>query len=143
MTRATCRGRTAAVRWTGQDVGPRENQMPTVTAAATGRPAYSLSDDLVEPAETRDVTYRCPSGHTFVARFFAGAEVVPHRWACRSCDADAHTDDPAAEEVPDSRRWVGRTKTPWQMLLERRTLAELEALLDERLRLLRAAGEAA
>jgi hypothetical protein len=29
------------------------------------------------------------------------------------------------------------------MLLERRTLAELEALLDERLRLLRAAGEAA
>jgi len=117
--------------------------MPSVTAATTGRPAYSLSDDLVEPAETRDVTYRCPSGHTFVARFFAGAEVVPHRWACRSCDADAHTDDPAAEEVPDSRRWVGRTKTPWQMLLERRTLAELEALLDERLRLLRAAGEAA
>ena len=44
--------------------------------------------------------------------------------------------------MPDSRRWVGRTKTPWQMLLERRTLAELEVLLDERLRLLRATGEA-
>jgi hypothetical protein len=117
--------------------------MPSVTAAATGRPAYSLSDDLVEPAETRDVTYRCPNGHTFVARFFAGAEVVPRRWECRSCNADAHTDDPAAQEVPDSRRWLGRTKTPWQMLLERRTLAELEALLDERLRLLRGAGEAA
>jgi len=51
--------------------------MPSVTAAATGRPAYSLSDDLVGPAETRDVTYRCPSGHTFVTRFFAARRGSP------------------------------------------------------------------
>ncbi len=117
--------------------------MPSVTTADTRRSPYSLTDDLVEPAETRDVTYRCASGHTFVTRFFAGAEVVPHRWDCRSCDAAAHTDDPKSQEVPDSRRRVGSTKTAWQMLRERRTLAELEVLLEERLGLLRAAGGAA
>ena len=53
------------------------------------------------------------------------------------------TDDPASQEVPDSATLLGRTKTPWQMLLERRTIAELEVLLDERLRLLRGTGNAA
>jgi hypothetical protein len=117
--------------------------MPTVTATGNRGSAYSLTDDLVEPAETRDVTYRCPSGHTFVTRFFAGAEVVPHRWDCSSCDAPALTDDPRSREIPDSRRRLGRSKSAWQMLRERRTIAELEMLLDERLRLLRATGEAA
>ena len=117
--------------------------MTSVTATGTQRSPYSLADDLVEPAETRDVMYRCPSGHTFVTRFFAGADIVPRRWECRSCDAHALTDDPASEEVPESRRWLGRSKTAWQMLRERRTIAELETLLDERLRLLRAAGEPA
>ena len=50
---------------------------------------------------------------------------------------------PRPRRCPTRDAGVGRTKTPWQMLLERRTLAELEVLLDERLRLLRAAGEAA
>jgi hypothetical protein len=117
--------------------------MPSVPATGTRRSPYSLADDLVDPAETRDVTYRCPSGHTFEVRFFAGAEVVPRRWECRSCDAHARTNDPRSEEVPDSRRRLGPSKTAWQMLRERRTLAELEILLDERLRLLRATGAAA
>ena len=117
--------------------------MPSVTTTGTRTSPYSLTDDLVEPAETRDVTYRCLAGHTFVARFFAGAEVVPHRWDCRTCDAPAHTDDPKSGELPTSRRDLGRSKTPWQMLRERRTLAELEILLEERLGLLRAAGGAA
>jgi hypothetical protein len=115
-----------------------------VTATGSRTSQYSLTDDLVEPAETQDVTYRCPSGHTFVTRFFAGAEVVPHRWDCRTCNAPAQTDDPkSGEVVPTSRRDLGRSKTPWQMLRERRTLAELESLLEERLGLLRAAGGAA
>ena len=117
--------------------------MPSVTATGTRNSPYSLTDDLVEPAETRAVTYRCASGHTFVTRFFAGAEVVPHRWDCRSCDAPALTDDPRSHEVPDTRRRAGPSKTAWQMLRERRTVAELEILLDERLRRLRAAGAAA
>ena len=117
--------------------------MPSVTTAGTRPSPYSLNDDLVEPAETRDVIYRCPSGHGFVIRFFAEADVIPYRWDCRTCSAPAHTDDPAAEVVPTSRRGVGRTKTAWQQLRERRSIAELEALLDERLRLLRTVGAAA
>ena len=117
--------------------------MPSVTTADTQRSPYSLTDDLVAPAETRHVTYQCASGHEFVIRFFAEADVIPYRWDCRTCSAPAHTDDPAAEVVPTSRRGVGRTKTPWQQLRERRSIAELEALLDERLRLLRTVGEAA
>ena len=117
--------------------------MPSVTTTGTRRSPYSLTDDLVEPAETREVSYRCPAGHTFVVRFFAEAEVIPHRWDCRTCAASAKTDDPASEEVPTSRRGLGRSKTPWQQLRERRSIAELEALLEERLGLLRAVGEAA
>jgi hypothetical protein len=117
--------------------------MPSVTATGTRRSPYSLTDDLVEPAEIREVAYRCPSGHTFVTRFYAGAEVVPRQWDCRACDAQAHTDDPEATEVPRSRRDLGRSKTAWQMLRERRSLADLEILLEERLGLLRASGEAA
>jgi hypothetical protein len=117
--------------------------MTSVTATATRNSPYSLADDLVEPADTRAVTYRCASGHTFVTRFFAGAEVIPHRWDCRSCDAPALTDDPHSREVPDTRRRLGPSKTAWQMLRERRTIAELEILLEERLRVLRATGAAA
>jgi hypothetical protein len=117
--------------------------MPHVTATGAPRSQYSLTDDLVEPAETREVRYRCPAGHTFAVRLFAGAEVVPREWDCRACPARAHTDDPTSEPVPVSRRAVGRSKPPWQQLRERRSIAELEVLLEERLRLLRAVDAAA
>jgi hypothetical protein len=78
--------------------------MPPVIATGTRRTPYPRSDDLVESADTRTVTYHCPSGDTFVVRLFAEAEVV---------------------------------------LRERRTIAELESLLDERLQLLRARGATA
>ena len=111
--------------------------MPPVSATGTQR-SYSLADDLVEPAETRTTTYRCPAGHTFAIRLFAEAEVIPLVWDCRTCGAAAHTDSAAAQQVPTPRRAVGSRKTPWQQLRERRTIAELEALLEERLQLLRA-----
>ena len=100
--------------------------MPPLTATGAPR-AYSLTDDLVEPAETKTLTYHCPAGHTFAIRLFAGAEVIPLRWDCRTCGA-----------VPVAGRVAGSRKSPWQQLRERRTLAELETLLEERLGLLRA-----
>ncbi len=111
--------------------------MPPLTAAGAPR-AYSLTDDLVEPAETKTLTYHCPAGHTFAIRLFAEAEVIPLRWDCRTCGAAAHTENPAAREVPVAGRVAGSRKSPWQQLRERRTVAELEALLEERLGLLRA-----
>jgi hypothetical protein len=112
--------------------------MPPVTA--TGPRSYSLTDDLVEPAETQALTYRCPVGHAFVISFFAEAEVIPRHWACPSCGGAARTSNAAAQEVPVVGRAAARRKSPWQQLRERRTIAELEALLDERLLLLRAHG---
>ena len=111
--------------------------MPPVTATGAPR-AYSLTDDLVEPAETQALTYHCASGHTFVVRLFAEAEVIPLAWDCRRCGAAAQTDHAGARKVATSRRAVASRKTPWQQLRERRTIAELEELLEERLQLLRA-----
>ena len=111
--------------------------MPPVTATGTPR-SYSLTDDLVEPAETRTTTYRCPAGHSFAIRLSAEAEVIPLRWDCPTCGVAAYTDNTAAREVPVAGRVVGSRKSPWQQLRERRTIAELETLLEERLALLRA-----
>jgi len=111
--------------------------MPPVTTNGTSR-SYSLTDDLVEPAETQTLTYHCPAGHTFSIRLFAEAEVIPVRWDCRTCGAAAHTDNAAAREVPVAGRVAGTRKSPWQQLRERRSIAELETLLEERLGLLRA-----
>ena len=110
--------------------------MPYVTATGPQR-SYSLTDDLVEPAETQLMTYNCPDGHVFAIRLFAEAEVIPRRWECPTCGAAAHTDHEAAGELPMTGRVPATPKTPWQQLRERRTIAELEALLEERLQLLR------
>jgi len=63
---------------------------------------------------------------------------VPVTWEC-ACGHDAHLMD-------GTRREHAVVKVPrshWDMLLERRTIKELEELLDERLLLLRAARKGA
>ena len=112
--------------------------MPTIRSAPTTGAAFSLLDDLVEPAPTRRVTYRCPEGHTFRVPLYADADVIPMRWDCRTCGAAASTNFTAAVEVPTyDRRGRPSSKTPWEQLRERRSTAELEALLEERLAVLR------
>ena len=111
--------------------------MPYVTATGP-QLSYSLTDDLVEPAETQTVTYKCPAMHVFAIRLFAEAEIVPRRWDCPTCGAAAYTDYAAAGEMPVTGRVIASPKTPWQQLRQRRTIAELETLLEERLQLLRA-----
>ncbi|PPK94712.1 RNA polymerase binding protein RbpA [Kineococcus xinjiangensis] len=89
------------------------------------------SESGVEPAERQRVTYHCPHGHVVVVPMSAEADVPPV-WECR-CGAEALRDD---AEMPEKKA-VRPVRTHWDMLLERRTIAELEVLLDERLRLLR------
>jgi hypothetical protein len=64
---------------------------------------------------------------------FAFDADVPPLWECR-CGAEALLAD-ATRPAPRS---VKAPRTHWDMLLERRSIAELEVLLDERLALLRA-----
>lgn len=94
------------------------------------------SEDGVVFHERTNHTYVCTQcGRETVMPFAVDAE-VPQAWECRTCGAEAvlrvgdttvtidHSDDKIA-------------RSHWDMLLERRTLPELEELLEERLALLR------
>jgi hypothetical protein len=61
---------------------------------------------------------------------------IPYTWECRVCGRQAERYE--AEEPP--AKPVKHVRTHWDMLLERRTIPELEELLEERLELLRASG---
>ena len=82
------------------------------------------------------VVYDCPQGHSFTMPFSVEAD-VPARWECRICGQRSHR----AATVPAPGGEASQApRTHWDMLLERRSIPELEELLEERLELLRASG---
>lgn len=89
------------------------------------------SDEGIDFAPRFQAYYDCPNGHTIILPFSTEAEVPPV-WECR-CGGEALlrdsglADDRAAKPI----------RTHWDMLLERRTMPELQELLNERLDLLR------
>lgn len=91
------------------------------------------SEDHTELAERQAVTYDCPQGHRFSVPFAAEAE-VPALWECRVCGRTALVRN---GEIPTPTKKVKPTRTPWDMLMERRTTADLEEVLAERLAVLR------
>ncbi|MGN6089670.1 MAG: RNA polymerase-binding protein RbpA [Actinomycetes bacterium] len=93
------------------------------------------SDYGVDVAERQDVAYRCAQGHEFVMPFSVEAD-VPALWECRVCGAESLRVD---AERPEGKK-VKPARTHWDMLLERRSIPELEELLAERLELLRSRG---
>ncbi|MFD1858609.1 RNA polymerase-binding protein RbpA [Aeromicrobium camelliae] len=96
--------------------------------------AQSFEDERgVEMAPRQEVEYRLPDGRTFTVTMSDEAE-IPAEWEDpktgqmgRRVGADAPTED--ADEKP--------VRTHWDMLLERRSVEELEDLLSERLEMLR------
>jgi hypothetical protein len=87
--------------------------------------------DNVPAAERFEVTYICPQGHTTVIPLSVEAEEVPHEWDCR-CGSVAERPDLEAPEKPEERY----IRTHWDMLLERRSIKELQDIYNERLALL-------
>ena len=82
------------------------------------------------PRQTRE--YVCLRGHRFDVPFAVDAE-VPTTWECR-------LDGTAAKLVDGSEPELKKNKPPrthWDMLLERRSVTELEEILTERLEELR------
>src|SRR5918998_1401868 len=78
------------------------------------------------PRQTRE--YLCAKGHQFEVPFAVDAE-VPMTWECKF-------DGSVARLVDGSEPEQKKTKPPrthWDMLLERRSIAELEDILAERL----------
>lgn len=93
--------------------------------------AQSLeSDEGVEPAPRQMAEYICPDGSTLVVPFSTEAD-VPVVWESNGVRALLKgAEEP--DETPHKHQ-----RTHWDMLLERRSIDELEELLAERLELLR------
>ncbi|GAB4055275.1 RNA polymerase-binding protein RbpA [Catellatospora paridis] len=77
--------------------------------------------------------FRCVNGHRFSVPFAMDVE-VPTTWDCKFDGVVARLVDGTELE----QRKGKPPRTHWDMLLERRSIAELDELLDERLTLLRA-----
>ena len=93
------------------------------------------TDSGIDLAPRQDVEYACPSGHRFQMPFSMEAE-VPAVWECRVCGAQALRVGGVAEEDKPTKP----VRTHWDMLLERRSIPELEEVLAERLEVLRGGG---
>jgi RNA polymerase-binding protein len=90
------------------------------------------NDRNTDLAPRQEVVFTCPKGHEFSVPFAAEAE-IPVTWECRVCGAAAYTtsgDLPAPKKVKPPR-------SHWDMLMERRSMADLEEVLAERLAVIR------
>ena len=87
----------------------------------------------IEFAARQQVAYECPAGHDFEITMAAEAEIPPV-WECPRCGAEALSVDGEQPEAKAEKP----ARTHWDMLLERRSIKELETILAERLHLLRA-----
>ena len=83
-------------------------------------------------APRRLISYACPKGHEFDVPFSDDAE-PPAVWECRLHGSPSKIID-GTEPEPKK---VKPPRTHWDMLQERRTNAELDELLTERLEELR------
>ena len=89
------------------------------------------TDENVVLSERQITRYVCPEGHVSELPFSVEAD-IPSLWECR-CGLEAKlVDGPEPERKPTKP-----VRTHWDMLLERRSIPELEELLEERLVLLR------
>jgi hypothetical protein len=93
------------------------------------------TDSGIDLAPRQDVEYACPNGHRFHMPFSMEAE-VPAAWECRVCGAQALR----VGGVPEEDKPGKPVRTHWDMLLERRSIPELEEVLAERLEVLRGGG---
>jgi len=93
------------------------------------------TDENVALAERQQIFYDCVCGKEIALTFSVEAEIPP-LWECR-CGAEALLRGGVRPE-PKAERPV---RTHWDMLLERRSISDLEELLEERLTLLREVRE--
>jgi len=84
-----------------------------------------------ELADRVEVTYICESDHEFV-RVFAADITIPATWDCPHCGKSSTTE---SQPLPNDSSAPQRSH--WDMLLERRSMDELEDMLIERVKELR------
>jgi hypothetical protein len=86
----------------------------------------------IEFAARQQVGYKCTRGHTFEITMSVEAD-LPATWECPRCGAEGLSIDGIEREEKAEKP----VRTHWDMLLERRSISELEDILTERLELLR------
>ena len=107
--------------------------MRSATLKATGLGSKSFEgDEGVALSPRRQLDFDCPAHHRFSIVFSDEAQ-LPTAWECPTCWAPALRSDGVRAEAKD----VKPTRSHWDMLLERRSVAELEEILAERLALLK------
>ena len=77
------------------------------------------------------VKYRTANGEIYEVPFADDAE-IPEEWMCKNGQLGTLVEGEGVESKP-----VKPPRTHWDMLLERRSLEELDVLLEERIELLR------
>jgi hypothetical protein len=101
------------------------------------------SEEGVEFASRRKSVYRTEDGTTFEVVFSSDAE-IPEIWQSPKTGQEGRLVADDGSLVPIVEVETKAPRTHWDMLLERRTRAELEEVLQERLEFLRARrGQAA
>ena len=102
------------------------------TLRGTRMVSFSMeTTENVVPSERQITTYVCDQGHRTELPFSVEAD-IPSTWECRCGLLGKLLDGPEPEP-----KKVKPVRTHWDMLLERRSIPELEELLEERLTLLR------
>jgi hypothetical protein len=95
------------------------------------------SEEGVEFSPRKKSVYRTADGNTFEVMFSADAE-VPEVWESPKSGQEGVLLASDGTPVETEHIEVKAPRSHWDMLLERRTRAELEELLQERLDFLRA-----
>jgi hypothetical protein len=87
----------------------------------------------IELAPRMDIAFHCTNAHKFTVTFSIEAQ-LPTEWDCPHCGLKARRSDGTRPERKPARK----VRRHWDMLRERRSIPELEALLAERLAEIRA-----
>ena len=86
------------------------------------------ADRNTDLAPRQEVVYDCPRGHEVTVPMASDAE-LPATWECKVCGGVALLRDGAGFEAKQGKP----ARTHWDMLLERRSIDDLEEVLAERL----------
>ena len=94
------------------------------------------TESTADLAPREEVIFDCPAGHSFTVVLATEAEMPP-TWECKVCSKPALRRAAAQPEAKPGKH----VRTHWDMLLERRTISDLEEVLAERLALLRGGSQ--
>ncbi|MDR1387810.1 MAG: RNA polymerase-binding protein RbpA [Propionibacteriaceae bacterium] len=103
-----------------------------MTTRSTRSAAPTLEQPPLSGPQRVEVGFVCPQGHRFELLFHLEAE-LPTTWDCLRCGRLANR----ADGTPAPAQPADTSLTHWDRLLQRRSLAELEELLSQRLAELR------